>query len=253
MLTRGRTQFWFGFLVSVHQHGSQCPRDGRRHQCRMVGCKSSGTRAQSRSDGHMRIQRRGQRSTIPVDAMFNQDIPFSKRDSPVVRRRKSRGAQVGGRSRRTWRRETCSRKTSARCFEDGKSPVQSPPCAREDGIMSEVHRTGQEAREEGRGTHHKGHRAKGSVPPGGRGGRRTFEAARVRSSSASSIFGAGGGRLAASDRCIDSGARFFAGDAQSDAGSVVWRRPSQSRSQSCPCKLRIFKTSKCGSAIGTAS
>ena len=97
LLTRGLpialvvcTQFWFGFLVYVHKHGSQCPRDGRRHQCWMVGCKSSGARAQSRSDGLMRIQRRGQRSTIPVDAMFNQVIPFSKRDSPVVRRRKSR-------------------------------------------------------------------------------------------------------------------------------------------------------------------
>ena len=81
------TQFWFGFLVYVHQHGSQCPRDGRRHQCWMVGCKSSGARARSRSDGHMRIQRRGQGSTIPVDAMFNQEIPFSKRDNPVVRRK----------------------------------------------------------------------------------------------------------------------------------------------------------------------
>ena len=48
----------------------------------------------------MRIQRRGQRSKFPVDAMFNQEIPFSKRDSPAVRRRKvatseRRGAQVG--------------------------------------------------------------------------------------------------------------------------------------------------------------
>ena len=37
----------------------------------------------------MRIER-GQRNTIPVGAMFNQEIPFSNRGSPVVRRRKSR-------------------------------------------------------------------------------------------------------------------------------------------------------------------
>ena len=66
-----------------------------------------------------------------------------------------------------WRQENCSRKTFARCSEDGPEPSPKSPL--------EVHRTG--------------HRAKGSVPPRGREGRRTFEAAQVRSSSASSIFG----------------------------------------------------------------
>ena len=38
----------------------------------------------------MRVELRGQPNTIPVDAMFHQEIPFSNRGSPVVRRRKSR-------------------------------------------------------------------------------------------------------------------------------------------------------------------
>ena len=40
--------------------------------------------------------------------------------------------------------------------------VQSPPRAKKDGILSEVHRTSQEV-DELRGTHHKGHRAECSV------------------------------------------------------------------------------------------
>ena len=189
------------------------------------------------------------RRDVPSGDPILQPRQPSRPPEKVVMEANVGGVQVGGRCRRTWRREKCSRKTSARRSEDGQSPVQSVPCAREDGIMSEVHRTGQEMRDEGRGSHHKGHRAKGSVPPS-QGGRRTFKAARVRSSSAS-IFGASGGRFAASDRCTDFGARL---DAENDAGRMVQRRPSQTRSNpSRPCPLRIFKISKCGSAIGIAS
>ena len=54
-----------------------------------------------------------------------------------------RGAQVGGCSRRTWRREQCSREASSRRIENGKSPFQNSPCSRKDGFLSEVYRTRQ--------------------------------------------------------------------------------------------------------------
>ena len=58
-----------------------------------------------------------------------------------------RGVQVGGGSRRTWRREKCSRKTFAPFLENGQSPIESAPCSKKDGIMSKVFRTGQDTRD----------------------------------------------------------------------------------------------------------
>ena len=133
-----------------------------------------------------------------------------------------------------------SRETSARCSGDGQSPVQSP-CPREDGIMSEVLRTGQ-ARDEGRGTHHKGHRVKGSVLPRGQGVKSSF-----RSSSASSICGADGGRFQ-----ID--ALFLEQDSLQGMHKTmpgVWSGDGP-QARSYPALAHFRSSMKCG-AIGTAS
>ena len=91
----------------------------------MVGCKSSGARPKS--------ERWPYESNVEVEQSSRLNVHSGDSPSEVVRESRDgserRGAQVGGRSRCIWRRKKRSRKTSARCSEDGQSPVQSLPCA----------------------------------------------------------------------------------------------------------------------------
>ena len=79
---------------------------------------------------------------------------------------------------------------------------------------SEVHEAGQEARDE----------AEELITKASKQFRLEVEKAEHRLKQFESESAA-----AVSDRCFDSGAE-LCGDAQNDAGSVVWRRPSHSRS-----------------------
>ena len=152
------------------------------------------------------VSRRIPRSGDPV----LQPRQPSRPPETVAKEAKRRGAQVGGRSRRTWRREQCSREASPQRIEDGKSSLQSSPCLRKDGFLSEVYRTRQKTCDEGRGGHQEGNRAERSVPSGGPGAEQSIEAARVGVSSASTFRHSR--RICSVSRCIDSGERFSAGD-----------------------------------------
>ena len=124
--------FWFGFLVSVHQYidaqrmdeGTSVGWLGANHQRpapkvgAMATCESNVEVSKTLSQSMRCSIRRSHSPTEAAQSSAGESCDGSQR----------RGVQVRGRSRRTWRREKCSRKTSARCSEDGQSPVHVP-CA----------------------------------------------------------------------------------------------------------------------------
>ena len=165
----------------------------------------------------MRIQR----STMSVDEPLGQGsyspTQTAQSSAGIVKRCAS-----WRRSRRIWRREQCSREASSRRIETARAHSKILPVQE----RMDSCRTRQKTCDEGRGGHQEGNRAKGSVPSGGPRGRTSIEAARVGSSA--STFRVHSRGSAASDRCVDSGERFSVRDAQSDAGSTVWRWSSPS-------------------------